>query len=50
MAARAERDGGQLGAGFVLTGLYEDGWSESVTPLCGLTPVAVAMRAVRGPA
>jgi SAM-dependent methyltransferase len=41
--------GGQLEAGFVLTGLYEDTWSESVTPLCGLSPVAIATRAVRGP-
>lgn len=39
--------GGQLEAGFVLTGFYEDGWSDEETPLNRLTPTFMATRAVK---
>lgn len=39
--------GGQLMAGFVLTGLYEDTWSDEATSLNRFSPVAVATRAVK---
>ena len=34
-------------AGFVLTGPYEDGWSEEATPLHPYTPMYIATRAVK---
>lgn len=37
--------GGQTAAGFVILGLYEDGWSDSATPFNRFSPVAVATRA-----
>jgi len=39
--------GGQLAAGFLLAGLYEDGWSEEATPLHRYTPLYIATRAVK---
>lgn len=39
--------GGQLEAGFVLTGFYEDGWSDEETPLNRLAPTFMATRAVK---
>jgi SAM-dependent methyltransferase len=39
--------GGQLAAGFVITGFYEDRWSEEATPLSRFCPVAIATRAIR---
>ena len=39
--------GGQIAAGFVITGLYEDYWSDEATPLNGFAPVAIATRALR---
>ena len=39
--------GGQLLAGFVLTGLYEDNWSDEATLLNQFAPVAIATRAVK---
>lgn len=39
--------GGQLAAGFVLTGLYEDRWSDEVTPLNRYTPMYLATRALK---
>lgn len=39
--------GGQLAAGFVLTDLYEDTWSDDATPLNPYLPVAIATRAVK---
>lgn len=39
--------GGQLSAGFVLTGLYEDGWSDDVTHFNRVSPVAMATRSVK---
>jgi SAM-dependent methyltransferase len=39
--------GGQLAAGFVLTGLYEDGWSDEVTPLNRYSPMYLATRALK---
>jgi hypothetical protein len=42
--------GGQLEAGFVLTGLYEDHWSEEATPLDPYFPVGLATRALKPPA
>jgi SAM-dependent methyltransferase len=39
--------GGQLRAGFVLTGLYEDSWSDAATLLNRYSPVALATRAVK---
>lgn len=39
--------GGQLDAGFVLTGLYEDSWSDEATPLNRYAPVAIATRACK---
>src|SRR5690606_19047932 len=40
--------GGQIAAGFVIAGLYEDSWSDEATPLNRFSPVAVATRAVKG--
>lgn len=37
--------GGQLRAGFVITGFYEDGWTDEATPLNSYMPVAIATRA-----
>lgn len=39
--------GGQLAAGFVLTGLYEDTWSDEATLFNRFAPVAIATRAVK---
>jgi len=39
--------GGQLRAGFVLTDLYEDSWSDEATSLNRFSPVAIATRAVK---
>lgn len=39
--------GGQLAAGFVLTGLYEDGWEDEVTPLNRYSPMYLATRALK---
>jgi SAM-dependent methyltransferase len=39
--------GGQLTAGFVLTALYEDGWSDEVTPLNRYSPMYLATRAAK---
>ena len=39
--------GGQMRAGFVLTGLYEDNWSDDETPFNRFSPVAIATRAVK---
>ena len=39
--------GGQLAAGFMLTGLYEDGWSDEVTPLNRYSPMYIATRALK---
>lgn len=38
---------GQLEAGFVLTGLYEDGWDEADTPYRHHAPIAIATRAIK---
>jgi hypothetical protein len=34
--------GGQLTAGFVLTGLYEDNWDDQATPLNRFGPLYIA--------
>jgi hypothetical protein len=39
--------GGQLAAGFVLAGLYEDGWADDVTPLNRHAPMFLATRALK---
>ena len=39
--------GGQLEAGFLLAGLYEDWWGEEVTPLNRLSPTTVATMALK---
>jgi len=39
--------GGQLRAGFVLTDLYEDNWSDEATLFNRYSPVAIATRAVK---
>ena len=39
--------GGQLAAGFMLTGLYEDTWTDQATLFNRFSPVAIATRAVR---
>jgi SAM-dependent methyltransferase len=39
--------GGQLKAGFLLAGLYEDWWLEEVTPLNRLSPTTVATLALK---
>jgi 2-polyprenyl-3-methyl-5-hydroxy-6-metoxy-1,4-benzoquinol methylase len=41
--------GGQCSAGFVLTGLYEDNWSDKATLFNKFAPVAIATRAVKPP-
>lgn len=41
--------GGQLEAGFVLVGLYEDSWTDEATLLNSLTPTFLATRALRTP-
>jgi SAM-dependent methyltransferase len=40
--------GGQLAAGLVLTGLYEDDWSDEATPLNRLMPSSIATLAIKG--
>ena len=39
--------GGQIAAGFVITGLYEDSWSDEATTLNHFSPVAIATRALK---
>jgi SAM-dependent methyltransferase len=39
--------GGQIAAGFVITGLYEDSWSDDATPFNRYSPVALATRALK---
>jgi SAM-dependent methyltransferase len=39
--------GGQLAAGFVLAGLYEDKWSDEITPLNRFSPMYLATRALK---
>jgi len=39
--------GGQLSAGFVLTGLYEDEWSDDATLFNKFSPVAIATRSIK---
>ncbi len=39
--------GGQLEAGFVLLGLYEDWWTDEATPLNRLSPTSMATRTAR---
>ena len=39
--------GGQLRAGFLLAGLYEDWWDEAITPLNELSPTTVATMAIK---
>lgn len=39
--------GGQLDAGFVLTGLFEDHWTDEATVFNRYSPVAIATRAVK---
>ncbi|MCK7594732.1 class I SAM-dependent methyltransferase [Pseudomarimonas salicorniae] len=39
--------GGQLAAGFMLAGLYEDGWTDAATPLDRWSPLAIATRALK---
>lgn len=39
--------GGQIAAGFVITGLYEDSWSDEATILNRFSPVAIATRALK---
>ena len=39
--------GGQIAAGFLLAGLYEDGWSEEATPLHRFSPLYLATRALK---
>jgi SAM-dependent methyltransferase len=41
--------GGQLDAGFVLAGLFEDTWVDAATPLNRYAPVALATRAIKLP-
>lgn len=41
--------GGQLDAGFVLAGLYEDHWNDEATALNRYAPVAIATRALKLP-
>lgn len=39
--------GGQLDAGFVIVGLYEDWWEDEATPLNRFSPTSIATRALR---
>ncbi len=39
--------GGQIAAGFVITGMYEDSWSDEATSLNRFSPVAMATRAFK---
>lgn len=39
--------GGQIAAGFVITGLYEDRWTDEATPLNAFSPTSIATRAVK---
>ena len=41
--------GGQLDAGFIIVGLYEDWWDDDATPLNRLSPTSMATRAIRLP-
>lgn len=39
--------GGQIAAGFVITGFYEDSWSDEATAFNRFSPVAIATRALK---
>ena len=39
--------GGQIAEGFVITGLYEDGWSDEATAFNRFSPLAIATRAFK---
>jgi SAM-dependent methyltransferase len=39
--------GGQIAAGFLVAGFYEDGWSDAATPLNAYAKVAIATRALK---
>jgi SAM-dependent methyltransferase len=39
--------GGQIAAGFAISGFFEDMWSESVSPVCRLLPASFATLAIR---
>lgn len=39
--------GGQIAAGFVITGFYEDSWSDDATPFNRFSPTAIATRAAK---
>lgn len=41
--------GGQIDAGFVITGFFEDTWDDAVTPLNRFIPLALATRARKEP-
>jgi SAM-dependent methyltransferase len=41
--------GGQITAGFVIVGLYEDWWDDEATPLNSFSPTSLATRAVKPP-
>ncbi|MCB1672770.1 MAG: class I SAM-dependent methyltransferase [Gammaproteobacteria bacterium] len=40
--------GGQIAAGFQISGFYEDTWSDEATPLNGYSPLYIATRATKG--
>ena len=39
--------GGQIAAGFIIAGFYEDGWDDASTPLNRLTPLHMATLAIK---
>jgi hypothetical protein len=39
--------GGQVAAGFAITGLYEDWWSDEATLLNRFMPTSIATRAIK---
>ena len=43
----AAQIGGQIAAGFAITGFYEDAWTEAATLLSRFAPVAIATRATK---
>lgn len=46
----AAQIGGQIDAGFLIAGLYEDGWIDDKWAFARVSPVSIATRAVRPPA
>lgn len=40
--------GGQLEAGFLIAGFYEDRWEDEATPLNGYMPTSMATLAIKG--